>query len=259
MEYCVNISMLYPEFSVPDRIAQASRAGFDWVEIQFPSEDEIGKIEAVCQREQIGIVQINTPRGVGDEVGLAALPGRQADFQESVSVGLSQARRLGARQVNILAGRPDDDADPQTCLSVYLDNIRFAADAFAEIGIKVMIEPVNRVDRPGFFLSGLEFTLDVLCRADHPDIAILFDIYHLAITEPDLVQAVERAGPHIGHVQFADTPGRHEPGTGTIDFEAALDALVRSGYGGIVSAEYIPTKETAASLGWMPRFKEITG
>ena len=151
---------------------QASRTGFDWVEIQFLSDDQIEELQAACRREEIGILQINTPHGVGDEVGLAVLPGRQADFHDSVSVGLSQARRLEARQVNILAGRPDDDADPQTCLNVYLDNIRLAADAFAEIGIKVMIEPVNWVDRPGFFLSGLDFAFDVLHRADHPDIAI---------------------------------------------------------------------------------------
>ncbi len=258
MEYCANISMLYPEFSLSDRIGHAARAGFEWVEIQFVDDDEIEGIITACEQAKIGVIQINTSRGVGDEVGLAALPGRQSDFRDSVSVGIAQAKQLGVKQVNILAGRPDDSADPQTCLDIYMDNIRHAADAFADIGVRVMIEPVNRVDRPGFFLSGLDFTLDVLAKADHPNLAILFDFYHLAITEPDLARAVEKAGAHIGHVQFADVPGRHEPGTGTTDFEPALTALRRIGYAGIVSAEYTPANGTDAGLGWMPRFRELT-
>ena len=258
MEYYANISMPYPDFPMTGRIVQASRAGFDWVEIQFPSEGGIDEMLTACLRERIGIAQVNTPRGIGDEVGLAALPGRQADFRGSVSVGLSQAGRLGAGKVNILARRPDSDAGPQTCLDVYLDNIRYAADAFAGIDVRVMIEPVNQIDRPGLFLSGLEFALNVLNRADHPNVAILFDFYHLAISEPDLAQAVNRAGPHIGHVQFADTPGRYERWTGTTDFETALKALGRTGYHGMISAEYSPQNGTAAGLAWLPRFREIT-
>ncbi len=242
---------------MPERILQAARAGFDWVEIQFPSEHEVDDLQAASRRAGIPIAQINVPRGVGDEVGLAALPGREADFRDAVSICLSQARRLGVGQVNILSGRPPEGADPAKCLDVYLHNIRQAADVFAENDIRVMIEPVNRIDVPGFFLSGLDFALDVLERAAHRNIAILFDFYHIAITEPDLAEAVDKAAPHIGHVQFADTPGRHEPGTGTTDFETALRALKGTGYDGLVSAEYRPLGETAAGLGWMPGFREI--
>ena len=257
MEFCANISMLYPEFGTSERVLQAARDGFEWVEIQFPLEEEIADLEAACRQAGIGMAQINVPRGEGDEVGLTALPGRQTDFRDSVSVCLAQARRLGVRQVNVLSGRPPANADPVECMQVYLDNIRWAADLFGSKGIRVMIEPVNRVDVPGFFLSGVDFALDVLKRADHANIAILFDFYHVAITEADLAEAVAKAGPHIGHVQFADTPGRHEPGTGTTDFETALAALKRTGYDRIVSAEYRPVNATAEGLAWLPRFREI--
>lgn len=257
MEFCANISMLYPEFGTAERIHAAARAGFDRVEIQFPSEDEIADIGAACRQARTGMIQINVPRGVGDEVGLTALPGREDDFRNQVDVCLSQARRLGVRQVNILSGRPPANADPIRCMDVYLSNIRWAADLFGQDGIRVLIEPVNRVDVPGFFLSGIDFALDVLKRADHANIAILFDFYHLAITEPDLAEAIEKAAPHIGHVQFADTPGRHEPGTGSIDFETALAALKGTGYDAVISAEYRPVNGTAEGLSWLPRFREI--
>jgi len=143
------------------------------------------------------------------------------------------------------------------CMDCLVENLRRAGDLFGTIGVKVMVEPVNPVDVPGFFLSSLDAALEALDRADHPNLFLQFDFYHMAITEPDLVATIRRAGPRIGHVQFADTPGRHEPGTGTIDFARALAALKETGYVGAVSAEYRPKGETLAGLGWMKDFREM--
>jgi len=141
-------------------------------------------------------------------------------------------------------------------MACLIANLRRSGDLFGTIGVKVMVEPVNPVDVPGFFLTSLDEALEALDLADHPNLFLQFDFYHMAITEPDLVAAIERAGPRIGHVQFADTPGRHEPGTGTIDFQAALAALRQTGYDGAVSAEYRPAGDTLAGLGWMKDFRE---
>ena len=125
-----------------------------------------------------------------------------------------------------------------------------------ERGVQVMVEPVNPMDVPGFFLTGLEAATGVLDEADHPNLFLQFDFYHMALTEPDLCTAIARAAPWIGHVQFADAPGRNEPGSGGIDFTAALQALRDTGYAGAVSAEYRPAADTAAGLGWMKSFRK---
>lgn len=258
MKLCANISMLFTELPVGERVRAAASAGFSSVEFQFPCENEIAVLREASERWKTPITLINVPRGRDDEVGLAALPGREADFRDAVAVCASQAERLGVAKVNVLAGRPPETADHTACRDCLAGNLKHAADIFAGIGVRVMVEPVNSTDVPGFFLTGLTPALEVLRRVDHPNLFLQFDLYHMAITEPDLVQAIGQAAGHIGHVQFADTPGRHEPGTGNIDFPAALHALSLAGYNDVLSAEYRPKGATADGLDWLPRFKELT-
>ncbi|MFP4328371.1 MAG: hydroxypyruvate isomerase family protein [Paracoccaceae bacterium] len=257
MHLCANLSMLFTERPLAERFDAAARAGFESVEIQFPPEEETAALARAARAAGLPVTLINVPRGEGAEVGLAALPGREADFAAAVDQTLRQAEALGVEKVNILSGRPPPEADPARCRDVLVANLRHAADLFADIGVRLMVEPVNRSDVPGFFLSGLEPGLDILARADHCNLRLQFDFYHMQITEPDLPAALRKAGPAIGHVQFADAPGRHEPGSAALDFAAAFEALRETGYEGAVSAEYRPAGRTEDGLGWMPRIREM--
>ncbi len=255
MKLIANISMLFTEHDLIDRIAAARRAGFSGVEIQFPESGDIPALKAASAEHDMPIVLINVPRGPGDAVGLAALPGQEDAYRAAVETCAIHAAALGVRKVNVLSGRPPEDARRDACLQTLKQNLVHTADTMAAIGVRVMVEPVNRGDVPGFFLSGLADAMALLESIDHPNLFLQFDLYHMAITEPDLSAAIRQAGSRIGHVQFADTGGRHEPGTGDIDFAAALTALRETGYAEEVSAEYKPLGGTLPGLGWMDDFK----
>lgn len=257
MHLSANLSMMFLEAPMVDRMRLSREAGFASVEIQFPEDAMVPSIAQASTDLGLPVTLINVPRGTGDEVGMAALPGREDDFRIAMESCAAQARKLRVAKINILSGRPPAGVDRETCMACLTDNLRRAGDLFGDIGVKVMVEPVNPVDVPGFFLTSLDEALEALDRAAHPNLFLQFDFYHMAITEPDLVVAIERAAPRIGHVQFADTPGRHEPGTGTIDFARAMAALKETGYQGAVSAEYRPKGETLAGLGWMKDFREM--
>ncbi|MBR9862642.1 MAG: TIM barrel protein [Rhodobacteraceae bacterium] len=257
MKLIANISMMFTELPLPDRLVAAAQAGFDGVEIQFPALDETAGIAAASRASRMPVTLINVPRGPGDAVGLACLPDQQDAYRAAVQSCAKQAETLKVHKVNVLSGRPAAGADRAACMEVLKSNLIYTADVMAQIGVKVMIEPVNRTDVPGFFLTGLDEPLSLLAELSHPNLALQFDFYHMAITEPDLSEAIRRAGAQIGHVQFADTPGRHEPGTGSVDFVAALKALRETGYNGEVSAEYNPEHTTTEGLDWMPEFKRM--
>jgi hydroxypyruvate isomerase len=163
---------------------------------------------------------------------------------------------LNVEKVNILAGKPQN-CQPGQAFKTLVQNLQTTGDRFANIGIKVMLEAINPFDAPGFFISNLQSTLEAIEGAGHPNVQFQFDFYHMARTEPSLENAISNAGRHIGHVQFADTPGRHEPGSGNIDFPAAFTALKQVGYEGAVSAEYFPQNNTISSLGWMAEFRKF--
>lgn len=245
--------MLFSDLRLPDRARAAVAVGFRGVEIQFPSENDIIEL----RRARIPVTLINVRAGPAQPAGLASLPGHEAAHRAAVVSCAAQAKALGARKVNVLAGCPPKDACREECFGTLTQNLRFTADVMAQIGVRVMVEPVNTIDVPGFFLSGLDMGLEALARADHPNLALQFDLYHMAITEPDLPDAIRRAGAQIGHVQFADTPGRHEPGSGTIDFASAFAALRETGYDDVVSAEYRPLSVTTENLAWMVEFAQF--
>jgi len=257
MKLIANISTMFHEVPLCTRLAAARDAGFDGVEIQFPGADDIDALKAASHATGMPITLINVPRGPGDAVGLAALPGQDDAYRAAVATCAAQAQALGVRKVNVLSGRPADGMAREACLATLKRNLAHTADVMAAIDVSVMVEPVNRGDVPGFFLSGLAEGLALLDEIDHPNLALQFDFYHMAITEPDLPAAIRRAGPRIGHVQFADAPGRHEPGTGRIDFAAAFAALRDTGYADAVSAEYTPRHGTTQGLAWLPDFKRM--
>lgn len=258
MFLAANLSMLFAERPMVERFSAAASAGFKAVEIQFPHLHPLDDLRRAREAAEVEVVLINVPGGdpAAGEAGLASLPGREADFRVAVETCLDYAHGLGARKVNVLAGKPPAETARESVWKTLTENLRFAADRLGEAGLVVQTEPVNPVDVPGFFLNSLDAGLEALDRAAHPNLKLQFDLYHMAITEPSLTEAVAKAGARIGHVQFADAPGRHEPGTGSVDLLGGIAALRAVGYDDAVAAEYRPAETTEAGLGWMPRFNE---
>lgn len=251
-----NLSMLFDDRPMSERFGAAAAAGFSTVEIQFPHFHPLEELQRARDAAGVDIVLINVPAGDPEagEAGLASLPGREADFRAAVDTCLDYARGLGARKINVLAGKPPADAPREEIWKTLTGNLRLAADRLGEAGLAVQVEAINPVDVPGFFLNSLDAGLEALARAERENLQLQFDFYHMAITEPSLNEAITRAGPHIGHVQFADNPGRHEPGTGSLDLLSAIAALRATGYDDALAAEYRPAGRTEDGLGWMADF-----
>lgn len=252
--FSANISMLFAERAWLDRPAAAAAAGFGAIEIQFPYDRPADDWRRAIEAAGLAVSVINLP--VGDMLaggpGLAATPGRQAEFRAAVETARDVAAALRPANVNVLTGYPERHGyERGRCLDTLAENLRLAADIMDGIGVGTVVEAVNTVDRPGFLLSSSEQALDVIDRAGHDNLALEHDLYHMDIMEGRLIERLEEIAPRIGHVQFADNPGRHEPGTGTIDFPAVFAALDRLGYSGWTAAEYLPSRTTEETLGWM--------
>ena len=250
--FSINVSMMLTEHDFLDRFGAAAELGFRAVDIQFPYDHPPAAIAARARAAGVEVVLVNLP--VGDLVdggpGLACVPGCEPAFRAGLERALDYCRALDCRRVNVLAGRMAPGRTPAQCRDVLVDNLAFAADAFAAHGITVMVEPVNGRDLPGFLIQTTEAALDVIDRAGETNLKLQFDLYHRQIMQGDLIPALERHLARIAHVQFADTPGRHEPGTGEINFDRVFAALDELGYGGWVGAEYRPLTTTPASLAW---------
>ncbi len=251
--FSTNISVMFTEHDFFDRFQAARDAGFAAVEMQFPYEYPVDAIAAAREKAGIGFVVFNFPVGDMREggPGLAAMPGREEAFRDAVAQGRLYAEALDTRNINILAGYPPPELGRERCVETMAGNVAHAAAAMAEIGVRVTIEAVNTRDRPGYFLSRTAEALEVLDKAGHANTGLEHDLYHMQIMEGDLLATIERHLDRIGHFQFADTPGRHEPGTGEINFPFLFEAIDRLGYDGMMGAEYAPTGTTADSLGWL--------
>lgn len=250
MQLIANVSLMFGEVALPERIRAAAEAGFDGVEIQFPYEVDAAELRRAGG--EVPVVLINAPasdpRGGNGRATDAALVDQ---FAEGLDEAARYGQVLGVRKVNVLPGPPPPGQDEGTTRRTLATNLRRAADRLTPLGIAVVTEAINPYDMPGFYLDGLAKSLAFLGELADPRVKLQFDFYHMARTEPDLAAAIAEAGPWIGHVQFADHPGRHEPGTGELDFAAALAALRATGYRGAVAAEYRPSGDTKAGLAWM--------
>jgi hydroxypyruvate isomerase len=254
--FAANISTMYPEFDLLDRIGAAARDGFAAVEVQGPYAAEATAFRAALDAARVQLVLMNAPVGefAGGERGLAALPGRETDFDLSIERALDYARTTGARRVHVMAGTPPDAAAAEV-RSTYERNIARACEVMGRHGIEVMIEPINRRDIPGYFLSSLPLALEVIDRLQCRP-RLQFDFYHLQILQGDLIRSFERCCDRVGHVQIAGVPERHEPDTGEVDYHAIFRVLDRL-YRGWVGCEYRPARTapggTSAGLGWLRR------
>jgi hydroxypyruvate isomerase len=258
MPICANLSLLFTELPMIERVRAAAEAGFAGVEIQFPYEVPAAALQAELQRSGLPLVLFNLPAGdlMQGGAGLAAVPGREAQFAAGLRQALEYAEVLRPQKINVLAGRLAEGVEREQALALLAEHLRQTAEAFAGRGIAVLMEAINLHDMPGFLLNTPQHLLDMLARVGHPNLAAQLDFYHMARMGLDLADCVRQLQGHIGHVQFADAPERGEPGSGELDFEPALAALRAQGYAGWLGAEYRPVGATSAGLGWLPAWRE---
>ena len=249
--FAANLTMLFNEVPFLDRFERAARAGFDAVEFLFPYAYPADEIERRLEDNGLTLVLHNLPAGDWDagERGIACLPDRIDDFRGGVAWAIEYAQALGVEQVNCMAGRtPHGDAG--RIHATLVENLSFAAASLKKAGVKLLIEPINTFDIPGFYLNRTAQAADLLKEVGADNAYIQYDVYHAQRTEGELSATVKKYLPQIAHIQVADNPGRNEPGTGEINYPWFFDHLDRIGYDGWVGCEYKPAAATEAGLGW---------
>ncbi|UHS59914.1 MULTISPECIES: 2-oxo-tetronate isomerase [Agrobacterium] len=255
-KFAANLSMLYTEHPFIERFAAAAADGFKAVEYVSPYEEAPEAIAAELARHSLYQVLFNLPAGdwAAGERGIACQPERIAEFKASVDRAIAYANALGCRKVNCLAGLAPVGVGVEVLEDTLVSNLRHAAERLAVAGITLVFEPINNRDIPGYVLTTTDQAERIIDRVGHPNLLIQYDFYHMQIMQGDLVANFERLQPKIGHVQIADNPGRHEPGSGEINHNFIFKRLDALGYDGWVGCEYRPAAGTSEGLGWMRKY-----
>jgi hydroxypyruvate isomerase len=248
------LHFLFGEHSFLDRFGAAARAGFQAVEFPDPYSYPLEVLAERLRTHALRCVLLNFPMGdrKKGEMGLACLPERREEFRAAVPKAIEAARQLGCPRLNCMAGRQPPHADPDELRATLTENLALAARACASAGLELTLEPLNTVDYPDIFVSRAQQAIDVIHSVGATNLGLQFDCYHLQIMEGSLSEPLERFLPMIRHIQIGDVPGRHEPGSGTIDHGQLFALLDRLGYPGWVGAEYVPSRRTEETLGWLP-------
>jgi hydroxypyruvate isomerase len=251
-----NLSMMFNELPFLDRFAAAASAGFQGVEFLFPYEHPAVEIRKRLQGENLTLALFNLPPGDWGkgERGLASLPGRQKEFREGVKRALEYADVLDCKLLHCMAGIPAADIAPVTAGSLYAANLAWAADQAEAAGVKLVIEPINHRDMPGYFLHTQAQGAAVVEAIGRNRLGLQFDVYHVQTTEGDITKRMEQYMPLIAHMQIADVPARNEPGSGEIGWAFVFRRMDELGYRGWVGCEYRPAGETLAGLSWRQKF-----
>jgi hydroxypyruvate isomerase len=255
-KFAANLAFLFTEEDFLQRFAAARKAGFDAVEFPFPYPHEKSKLEDAIKAAGVEVALFNLPAGdwIKGERGIACHPDRQAEFRDGVGAAIEYARLLHVPKINCLSGVAPADADPDAVLSTFVENLGYAADELAKEGILLVMEPINTRTIPGFYLNTTAQSLDLMREVGSGNLRIQYDIFHMQIMEGDLAKTIEAELPQIGHIQFADVPDRHEPGSGEINFDFLFGRIDALGYDGWIGAEYTPAKSTLAGLGWLKKY-----
>ncbi|HBV77052.1 MULTISPECIES: hydroxypyruvate isomerase [Vibrio] len=252
-KFAANLSMLFNEVDFLQRFEQAANAGFQGVEYLFPYDFEAETIRDVLDSNQLQQVLFNLPAGdwLSGDRGIAVDPKRVEEFQQGVAKAIHYAKALNCDQVNCLAGIVPDGVSQQQAEDTFVSNLRFAAQALQENGIRLIVEAINTRDIPGFFLTNTKQALDIIEKVGSDNLNFQYDIYHMQIMEGDLAPTLSEHIGQIQHVQLADNPGRHEPGTGEINYQFLFKHLDSIGYDGWIGCEYKPKTTTHEGLGWL--------
>lgn len=255
-KFNANLTMLFNEAAFLDRFELAAKAGFTGVEFLFPYQWPKEQLAERIEKNLLTQVLHNLPAGdwEGGERGIACIPGREGEFQDGVGLAIEYAKALKCPALNCLAGLMPEGIPEERLKETMLGNMKFAADALEKEGIRLLVEPLNSRDIPGFYLVSSEKTMELIDELDHKTIFLQYDIYHMQRMEGELINTIQSLIGRIGHMQLADNPGRHEPGTGEINFVNLFKAIDDAGYQGWIGCEYIPATSTEEGLGWMKRY-----
>ena len=252
----VNLSMIFTEVPLIERFALAHQHDFHHVEIQFPYELTIADIRAQLKRYDLSLCLINVPAGDlmqgGD--GLAGVPGREIAFHQAVELAIEYASALNVPCVNILAGKQPQNADLLPCLNTLADNLKLACHMLSDYNIQPIFEMINGTDMPRFLVQNIAQAQEILEVVQHSALKMQFDCYHMAMMGEDLLASLKENIDWIGHIQFADCPGRHEPDTAQIDYSSIFSWLKQSAYTGFIGAEYKPKSHSNQSFAWKDKY-----
>ena len=255
--FSANLSMLFTELPFLDRFDRAARAGFEGVEFLFPYEHPAEEVAKALKDSGLQLVLHNLPAGdwAAGERGIACHPDRVVEFAQGLNQALDYARVLGTPQINCLAGILPVGVDPTQAQATLVSNLRQAAAMLERKGVRLLMEPINTFDIPGFFVSRTAQALQIMDAVSSDNLYLQYDIYHAQRMEGELSATLRQQLPRIAHVQIADNPGRHEPGSGEIHYPHVFKLLDDIGYSGWVGCEYKPRNAqpggTEAGLGWM--------
>ena len=251
--FAANLTMLFTEVPFLERFKAAANAGFTAVEFLFPYDYGKSELAAALKDNNLRLVLHNLPAGDwgGGERGIACHPDRAAEFREGVDKAIDYATALNCPKVNCLAGILPAGVTRDTAQAVLVENLRYAADRLEASRIGLLLEPVNSRDTPGFFVDRPSYGLEIIAATGSKNLKLQYDIYHAQVMEGDLANTIERELPRIGHIQLADNPGRHEPGTGEINYPYLFGRIDDLGYAGWIGCEYKPKGATSDGLSWL--------
>ena len=258
--FAANLTMMFTEVPFLDRFERAARAGFHAVEFLFPYGHPAEEIRQRLSEHRLELVLHNLPAGNWEagERGIACHPDRVAEFREGVSRAIAYAGVLGVKQLNCLAGKAPAGVGESGLRRTFVENLGHAAAALKAAGIRLLVEPINTFDIPGFYLNRTAQAVSILDEVGAANAFLQYDVYHAQRMEGELAATIQRHLPRIGHIQVADNPGRNEPGTGEINYSFLFAQLDRMGYAGWIGCEYRPATTTEAGLGWRERLTRST-
>jgi hydroxypyruvate isomerase len=255
LRYSANLTMLYKEVEFLDRFAKAAAAGFAAVEFLSPYEAGVDEVKARVDDWGLTVALFNLPAGDADagEFGTLGNPARRDFFRWGFAEALEAANCLRCERLHTMFGKTAADFDAAAQVDCALENLAWAAPQAAEAGVTLLIEALNPIDWPDYFLSTTANALDIVIRAGRSNVKLQYDVYHAQMTQGNLINTITGDFPTIGHIQIADVPGRHEPGTGEINYPNVFSVLEQLGYQGYIGLEYHPAGDTDEGLAWLPR------
>ncbi len=261
MKFAVNVSTIFTEAPFLARFAKAKQHGFSLVECQFPYAAAPEAVAAELEEYGLSLVSINLPAGDWEkgERGLAILPGRHDDFRRALEEGVRYALTLGAPRLHCMAGVVPADLPRERAKEIYMRRLDEAAAALGVHGLTLTIEPINSFDMPGYFLTDIDEAAVIIRDLGRTNVKVQYDIYHMARLGRDVTATFAAYEPLIDHVQFADAPGRHEPGTGALPYREIFAFLQEHGYNGAIGLEYIPSGKSSESFVWYDEYRGMKG
>ncbi|HYD55792.1 MAG TPA: TIM barrel protein [Burkholderiales bacterium] len=255
-----NVSMLFKERPFPERFDAAAQAGFRAVEYQYPYEWGPEQVAACARDAGVEVVLHNMPPGPAGYSGTACIPGAEGRFREDLEKAIQYAGAVCCPRIHCVAGVMPPGVPVAHLRETFVANLRHAARRLGEEGMTAMIEPLSAGTVAGCFLTGSRQAVELIAEIGAPNVKLQYDIFHMQAMEGDLARTIERLLPSIGHLQLADLPGRHEPGSGEINFDFLLAHIDRLGYGGWIGCEYNPSGDTVEGLKWaQPYLRSASG